>query len=34
MVLIFSPESRALALELGATGIEMSKEWILRGLLG
>jgi hypothetical protein len=32
-ILIFSPESRALALEIGAKGIEVGKEWILRGLL-
>lgn len=33
MVLIFSPESRALAIEIGAKGIEIGKEWVLRGLL-
>ncbi|TPL45289.1 hypothetical protein [Mesorhizobium sp. B2-4-6] len=32
-VLIFSPESRALALELGSKAIELGKDWILRGLI-
>jgi hypothetical protein len=31
--LIFSPESRALALEIGAKGFELGRDWILRGLL-
>ncbi|MFC3326853.1 hypothetical protein [Mesorhizobium cantuariense] len=33
VVLFFSPESRALAIEIGAKGIEIGKEWVLRGLL-
>jgi hypothetical protein len=33
VVLTFSPESRALALELGAKGIELGRECALRGLL-
>lgn len=33
VVLIFSPESRALALEIGAKGVEFGRDWILRGLL-
>ncbi|TPN84127.1 hypothetical protein FJ987_03035 [Mesorhizobium sp. CU2] len=33
VVLIFSPESRALALEIGAKGIELGRDWLLRGLL-
>ncbi|SFP82316.1 hypothetical protein SAMN03159463_04951 [Mesorhizobium sp. NFR06] len=32
-ILIFSPESRALALELGSKAIELGKDWVLRGLL-
>ncbi|WP_137931406.1 hypothetical protein [Mesorhizobium comanense] len=33
IVLIFSPESRALAIEIGARAIEIGKERVLRGLL-
>lgn len=33
VVLIFSPESRALAFELGSKAIEVGKDWILRGML-
>jgi hypothetical protein len=31
--LIFSPESRALALEIGAKSFQLGRKWILRGLL-
>ncbi|CCV10077.1 hypothetical protein [Mesorhizobium sp. STM 4661] len=33
IILIFSPESRALALEIGAKSFEFGKDWILRGPL-
>ncbi|TIT77536.1 MAG: hypothetical protein E5W57_14815 [Mesorhizobium sp.] len=32
-ILIFSPESRALALEIGSKAFELGKDWILRGRL-
>lgn len=33
VVLFISPESRAFAFEIGTKGIEIGREWILRGLL-
>ncbi|AZV18664.1 hypothetical protein EOD10_18350 [Mesorhizobium sp. M7A.T.Ca.TU.009.01.3.2] len=33
LVLIISPESRALALEIGAKAFELGRDWVLRGVL-